>query len=75
LDENICDISNVSDRWNAGNILRGVKIGFKVFCVSLKLIYTKFLAHGFGSVRDEWKELNNTFGFASKDNGDSGKRY
>jgi BirA family transcriptional regulator, biotin operon repressor / biotin---[acetyl-CoA-carboxylase] ligase len=32
------------------------------FLYEFELIYTKFLAHGFGSVRDEWKELNNTIG-------------
>jgi BirA family biotin operon repressor/biotin-[acetyl-CoA-carboxylase] ligase len=32
------------------------------FLRQFELIYTKFLAHGFGSVRDEWKELNNTIG-------------
>ena len=32
------------------------------FLREFELIYIKFLAHGFGSVRDEWKELNNTIG-------------
>jgi BirA family transcriptional regulator, biotin operon repressor / biotin---[acetyl-CoA-carboxylase] ligase len=32
------------------------------FLYEFELIYIKFLAHGFGSVRDEWKELNNTIG-------------
>jgi BirA family biotin operon repressor/biotin-[acetyl-CoA-carboxylase] ligase len=32
------------------------------FLTEFELIYTKFLVQGFGSVRDEWKELNNTIG-------------
>ena len=39
------------------------------FLCEFELIYTKFLVHGFGSVRDEWKELNNTIGSQVKISG------
>jgi len=39
------------------------------FLCGFELIYTKFLVHGFGSVRDEWKELNNTIGSQVKISG------
>ena len=32
------------------------------FLREFEIIYTKYLAFGFGSVRDEWKALNNTIG-------------
>ena len=60
FDENICDIAtSLIDE--CGKYTSRVKL-VQSFLRQFELIYTKFLAHGFGSVRDEWKELNNTFG-------------
>ena len=57
------DISNIATSLidECGKYTSRVKL-VQSFLSEFELIYTKFLAQGFGSVRDEWKELNNTIG-------------
>ena len=57
------DISNIATSLidECGKYTSRVKL-VQSFLSEFELIYTKFLVQGFGSVRDEWKELNNTIG-------------
>ena len=58
FDENISDIAtSLIDE--CGKYTSRVKL-VQSFLREFELIYKKFLAYGFGSVRDEWKGLNNT---------------
>ena len=60
FNEDISDIAtSLIDR--CGEFTSRVKLVQSFLC-EFELIYTKFLAHGFGPARDEWKELNTTLG-------------
>ena len=60
FDENICDIAtSLIDE--CGKFTSRAKLVQSFLC-EFELFYKKFLTDGFTSVRDEWKELNNTIG-------------